>query len=250
MAILTHAIGVSTDVVQAGLYEVQINVGTSNTPSWLDVYGLTDWSPKIDIKTEDAATIHDEGWARNVGVGAGGSISVEGLMVGTTDPGTGLFTRDPGQAALIAAGQNFGREVDMRYWRRDGVGIAKRFRGISKVADQGGKPGSAAKLSGDIMINGKPIDIVKPSTAFTVSVGAATAGSFTLTYGGKTTAAIPYNATVAAVKAALVALDDGLLDADWPAVTGAAPNWVVTTPGGTLTGAGTGLTGGAFAITS
>lgn len=250
MPILTHAVGVSTDVVQAGLYEVQINIGTRIAPSWLDVYGLTDWSPKIDIKTEDAATIHDDGWDRNVGVGAGGTISVEGLMVGTTDPSTGIFTRDAGQAALIAAGQNFGREVDIRYWRRDGVGIAKRIQGISKVADQGGKPGSAAKLSGDIMINGKPTDITKPTTAFTVGVGAATAGTFTLSYGGKTTAPIAYNATVAAVKAALVALDDGLVDADWPAVTGAAPTWVVTTPGGTLTGTGTGLTGGAFAITS
>ncbi|MGW0039824.1 phage tail tube protein [Gordonia sp. NPDC003376] len=249
MATLQHAPNLYPDVVQAGVYEVQINTGTYTTPVWVDIYGLTDWSPSTALTNEDATTIHDDGWQRKAGVGGSASVACEGLMRGSFDPTTGAFTRDPGQAALIAAGEDFGQEVDIRYWRRDGVPIAKRIQGISSVSDKGGKPGTAAKFSGSIEVNGKPEDIVKPTSAFTVSVGGASAGSFVLTYGGKTTATIAYNANAAAVKAALVALDDGLLAADWDVVAAGA-DWVVTTPGGTLTGTGTGLTGGAFSITN
>lgn len=82
---------------------------------------------------------------------------------------------------------------------------------------------------------------------YTVSVGAATAGTFTLTYRGNTTAAIQFNANSTAVKAALVALDDGFVDKDW-SVTGTTGPWTITTPGGPLTGTGT-LTGGTLAVT-
>lgn len=86
------------------------------------------------------------------------------------------------------------------------------------------------------------------SNVFNVSVGAASAGNFTLTFAGNTTATIAYDANAAAVKAALVALDDGFPASKWT-VTGSGP-WEVTTPGGKLTGSGTGLTGGTFSITS
>ena len=87
------------------------------------------------------------------------------------------------------------------------------------------------------------------SSVTNVSVGGATAGTFTLTYKGKTTAAIAYNATASAVKSALVAANPDTDAADWT-VTGSAPNWVVTAPDGSaVTGSGTGLTGGAFTAT-
>lgn len=80
--------------------------------------------------------------------------------------------------------------------------------------------------------------------AYNVSFGGATSGTATLTWRGRTTAPIANNATNSTVKAALVALDDGHDASDWT-VTGAAGNYVVTTPaGGALTGNGTGLVGG------
>lgn len=89
---------------------------------------------------------------------------------------------------------------------------------------------------------------------FTVGVGAASAGTFTLTYKGQTTAAIAYNATFSAVQTALTALTT--VGAGNATVTGTAPNWTVTMSGTlatdstVMTGAGTGLTGGTFAITA
>lgn len=81
-----------------------------------------------------------------------------------------------------------------------------------------------------------------------VTLGSPSAGTFTLTFRGETTAGIAYNATSAAVKTALVALDDGFGASDW-AVTGSAGGpYTILTPGGALTGSGSGLTGGTFSI--
>lgn len=132
-----------------------------------------------------------------------------------------------------------------------------------------GKKGTAAELTFDpepsgyfmASVDGEYIPIIKhtwvggdawtqlgvpvPAT-YNVAVGAASAGTFTLTFRGNTTAGIAYNATASAVKTALVALDDGFTASDWT-VTGTGP-WVVTTPGGALTGSGSGLTGGTFSV--
>ena len=84
---------------------------------------------------------------------------------------------------------------------------------------------------------------------YNVSFGGATAGSAVLSANGQPTTTIPYSATPAAVKSALVALDDGFTAADWT-VTGSAGAYVVSVPPGVvLTGDGTGLTGGTLTIT-
>jgi len=88
---------------------------------------------------------------------------------------------------------------------------------------------------------------------YTVSLGSPSAGNFTLTFNGQTTANIAYNATAAAVQSAL-----GLLS------TVPAGSLVVTGPTGgpygiqytsvlagsalAITGSGVGLTGGTFAV--
>ncbi|WPH57890.1 major tail protein [Gordonia phage RayTheFireFly] len=75
--------------------------------------------------------------------------------------------------------------------------------------------------------------------------GGPTGGTFTLTYRGKTTAPIAYNATAATVKAALVALDDGYDSSDFVVAGTAGGPYTVSTPSaGTLTASGAGLTGG------
>ena len=85
------------------------------------------------------------------------------------------------------------------------------------------------------------------SNDFTVSLGSPSAGTFTLTYGGNTTDPIAYDATSSAVKSALAALDDGFTAARWT-VTGTAGSFSITTPSGSLSGDGSGLTGGTFTV--
>lgn len=75
--------------------------------------------------------------------------------------------------------------------------------------------------------------------------GAPTGGTFTLTFNGKTTAAIAHNASAAAVRSALAALDDGYEAAAWSTSGGALPTAVtIGTPPGTLTVGTASLTGG------
>lgn len=83
---------------------------------------------------------------------------------------------------------------------------------------------------------------------FLVTLGSPSAGTFTLTFRGNTTETIVYGATAAAVKTALVALDDGFSAADWAVSGSSGGPYTVTTPGGALTGSGVGLTGGTFSV--
>ena len=84
--------------------------------------------------------------------------------------------------------------------------------------------------------------------------GAPTGGTFTLAFGGKTTAAIAFDASTADVKAALVAMDDGYTTSEWD-VTGDPGAWVVEfkgalglAPRALLVGDGTSLSGGAGVV--
>jgi len=90
-----------------------------------------------------------------------------------------------------------------------------------------------------------------PGTAHLVTVSDAEGGTFTLTYGGQTTAAIAHNATAATVQAGLVALSS--VGTGKVTVSGDAGGpWTATfAPGmvGALTGSGTLLEGVGAALT-
>lgn len=89
-----------------------------------------------------------------------------------------------------------------------------------------------------------------PVQQYIVDLGSPSAGTFTLTYGGLTTATIAYGAANSAVKSALVALDDGFGSSDWTVSGSSGGPYTVTVPGLTaLTGSGAGLTDGDFSIT-
>ena len=75
----------------------------------------------------------------------------------------------------------------------------------------------------------------------------ATGGSYTLTFGGETTSAIAYDANAAAIKAALVALDDGYKAGQWT-VTGSAPVAITLPAAGVLAVDVSSLTGGSATV--
>jgi hypothetical protein len=124
-----------------------------------------------------------------------------------------------------------------------------------------GKEYSTSRLMGNVAYNDicylldSLLTTVAPTTPtnnakWNVTVGAASAGTFVLTFNGQSTAAIAFGATAAAVAAALGAIST--VGTGNVSVTGPAPNWAVQFIGAlstttlALTGAGTGLTGGAF----
>src|SRR6266851_845901 len=88
---------------------------------------------------------------------------------------------------------------------------------------------------------------------FVVTLGAPSAGNFTLTYNGVTTGTIVFNAAAAAVQAALVAIST--VGAGGAIVSGSAGGPYTVSlllanlnDGNPLTGSGAGLTGGTFSI--
>lgn len=90
-----------------------------------------------------------------------------------------------------------------------------------------------------------------PTSQWTVTLGTQASGTFTLTFGGKTTATIAYGATAANVKSALVALDDGFGSSDWTVTGSSGGPFTVTVPPhhGGLTGDGSLLaTPGNFSV--
>lgn len=101
-----------------------------------------------------------------------------------------------------------------------------------------------------------PVPGVNAKQSVTID-GASAGGHFHLTWGGKETAEIAYNASAADVKAALVALDDGYSASDWDVTGGPGPAaWEVefkgalgAAPRALLVGDGTALTGGTTDVT-
>lgn len=89
-----------------------------------------------------------------------------------------------------------------------------------------------------------------PVSQYTVTLGSPSAGTFTLTYGGLTTATIAYDAANSAVKTALVNLDDGYSTSDWTVTGSSGGPYTVTVPtiAKSLTGSGAGLTDGTFSV--
>jgi hypothetical protein len=101
--------------------------------------------------------------------------------------------------------------------------------------------------------NGDVFEIVTDSTTtgWLATLGTQSSGTFTLTWGGNTTTGIAYNAASSAVKAALVALDDGYDASDWTVTGSAGGPYTVTPPVATaVTGSGASLTTpGNFVVT-
>lgn len=149
------------------------------------------------------------------------------------------------------------------------------FATLNNVGErQRGKKGKAAELtfkpepSGFFMamVDGEYKPIIKhtfvggeawgalygsPVSQYLVTLGSPTAGNFKLgLQGGALSGDITYNApTAAAVKSALVAVDDGYGSADWTVTGSNGGPFTVTTPAGrVLVGDGSGLTGGTFSV--
>ena len=233
-----------------GLYTVQVDVTPDAAPTWIELKGLTSYGPKYAQVTEDNTTLADGGWASKFPTGNAFTAAAKGFVVAT---GAGEGVVDPGLDYILQVAKTFGNAgiVHLRHWRYDSLTEQADYRATCQVSLDEAKPPKLQEWSGTFEGMGQPItNFVVPTTGtnYAVGVGAATAGTITLGYGSNETAGIAYNASAANMKSALVAMDDGFDADDWN-VTGSAPNWTVTTPGGVLKkGTATGLTGGTFTV--
>ncbi len=139
----------------------------------------------------------------------------------------------------------------------------------------GGQTGWAVTFTGDLGGSAQAITASGSLTGGSVSItqavlgapasneienvimgGSVTGGTFTLTYNGQTTIAIPYNATADIVQSDLLSLSNiGSADVMVTALTGSQTGWAVTFVGNlagsaqTITADPSGLTGGSVSVT-
>ncbi|MGM5065730.1 phage tail tube protein [Rhodococcus qingshengii] len=232
-------------VVGAGNWAIQVEVAGE----WEWVIGATSFDLQTPKTLVDASDINFGQW--------GGQASTEVNWTATMNLLKKLGQGGdvpPSTVHLLERAVGVGPDgmTKLRCWRTDG--FPEAWEGRGDVSTSGGGGDKKALYSTTITITGygplsridKPVDAFVPKT---ITIGAATAGTFTLTVDGQTTAAINYNATASTVKSALEALST----VESANITGSAggPYTVVSLAGPgplALTGSGTGLTGGSFSI--
>lgn len=209
---------------------------------WTRVRGLTSVSPIFEGALQDDSDIDSEGYASEIATGLSYRIEGGGKRKGENTAG---FVDDPGQNYLRQLGRKTGTEnkVTARIYRRDDLPDAYQCSHPVKWTDTAaGDTNALQEFSFTLGFGGKSEEITKPTVAKTVTFtgGPFTAGTFTLTVAGQTTAGIAYGATAAQIKTALEALST--VGAGNATVSGTVAGGLTITVPGALSGTGSGLT--------
>ncbi|MEU1883431.1 phage tail tube protein [Streptosporangium sp. NPDC020072] len=117
-------------------WTLQVNTGTSGSPTWTTVKGLTKLEFGLDSETEDDSDFDSDGWKSEVVTQRGWKLEIEGRR--KRDAAAANFVPDPGQEFLRQAGLVVGitANVETRWYRKDGSPDA--FTGSAAVQYRGG----------------------------------------------------------------------------------------------------------------
>ena len=136
------------------------------------------------------------------------------------------FSRPGGKKAYTVKGYSLCRRTevgDLKMSKKDAETGDFTFKGLNDPFFMGVIDGLYQPINGMYEWKSEVAVYAAPTTQYTVGVGAASAGTFTLSYGGVgPSSTIAFNAAGSAVKSALVALDDGYTASDF-SVSGSAP---------------------------
>ncbi|MGW2095778.1 phage tail tube protein [Promicromonospora sukumoe] len=209
---------------------------------WTRVRGLSSVSPIFEGSEQDDSDIDSGGFASQIVTGLAFRIEGSGKRKGENTSG---FVDDPGQNYLRKKGRKTGADniVTARIYRRDDLPDAHQAETTVKWTDSAaGDTNALQEFSFTLSGRGEPQEIAKPvaEKAVTFAGGPFTAGTFTLTVAGQTTAGIAFGATAAQIKTALELLST--VGAGNATVTGTIAAGLTITVPGTLSGNGSGLT--------
>lgn len=124
----------------------EINTGTSDTPDWVEIKGITEITPSHNRETTDTTGFDSEGQAEHIVPQRSKEFSLSGFFVYDADNGG---ARDPGQEALYDAGEEIGLDayLDIRlvhrrtdeillHWPQASVEIGQPFGGGTNAASE------------------------------------------------------------------------------------------------------------------
>ncbi|MEQ4723769.1 hypothetical protein [Nonomuraea sp. B19D2] len=146
-------------------WTVEINTGTTATPTWTPVRGLTEFAEEIDTETEDDSDFDGDGWASQVVTQRGWTLTLNGNR--KRDADAVAFVPDPGQEFLRKAGHVVGpgANVHCRWYRRDGSPDAYEGRAAVDYKGAGGETTDLEPFEVELLGQGKPLEIENPVAA-------------------------------------------------------------------------------------
>jgi hypothetical protein len=92
-------------------WTAEINTGTTGTPVWVDINGITAITPSMSTTDADNTTFDTAGWTDAFPASRSWNMTIDGKRL--TDPDTGA--RDPGQEAVETAGFLIGPDSIRQY---------------------------------------------------------------------------------------------------------------------------------------
>ena len=103
----------SDDKVLSRDFEISVNTGTDETPSWVKIAGLDEDGITISESTRDVDFMDadDGGFAKPVPIGRGYTVTLKGARIEDAETGE----RDPGQAAVEAVMDAVGPDALLSY---------------------------------------------------------------------------------------------------------------------------------------
>jgi len=132
---------------------------------WLFVRGLSSVSPIFEGAAQDASDIDGEGFGAQVVTGLNWRVEGSGKRKGENTTG---FIDDPGQNLLRRKGRRTGIDnmVEFQVYRRDELPDAYQGQGPVIWTDTAaGDPNALQEFSFQLIGNGKPEEITKPTPA-------------------------------------------------------------------------------------
>ena len=153
-------------------YRLELDMGTTGTPSWSLVPGITEFTPAVEPTHQEVTTYDEEGWGEHAVTKL--DWTVELTLAHRAHPETGQF--NAAQEALRRASRSFGvaSYVHVRYFDRNGADDAYEGRALVTWEPDGGSPEDVDTISVTLTGSGMLREIENP-----VAAGAGTLASVT-----------------------------------------------------------------------
>lgn len=141
-------------------WRCDVNTGTTASPVWVQVKGVTNFTPGLTPTTQDSSDYDTDGWGQDEKTMLKWNLAISLLRKGV-DEGT----PDPGQEALRVKSDQFGTAgtAHVRWYDRNGGPEA--YEGFGNVSwEPGGGDASALEpVTVNITGKGTRTDIVNPA---------------------------------------------------------------------------------------
>ncbi|MCT9090588.1 phage tail protein [Streptomyces sp. ASQP_92] len=142
-------------------YRLELDTGTTGTPAWSLVPGITEFTPKVEPTQQDVSTYDTDGWVEQAVTML--AWSIETTLAHRAHPTTGAF--NAAQEALRKAAMSFGAAsyVRIRYYDRNGAADAQEGTALVTWEPDGGGPDEVDTIKVTFTGSGPLKEITNPS---------------------------------------------------------------------------------------